>query len=305
MLRLTEHDGRGAVDGRAGFLMNTTTGTTVPAGPRLGVAVPPRGPDHDAAAMSFFVPLLSCAGGLAFGSFATVVAHRVPRGESLVAGRSQCPRSGATITARDNIPVISWLLLRGRCRHCGEPISSRYPVTELAMAVLFTVTGLILGTDDLGEFALGLLSCALLVVITLTDLERRVIPNVVLLGGTVIALAIMVATDPASLGTRALAAAAAGGFLFLVALVNPRGMGMGDVKLAAVMGLCLGRSVAPALVIGFAAGAMVGLMLIARRGAAARKQAVPFGPFLALGGIMGLWFGSDIVDWYLSTFFHA
>lgn len=255
--------------------------------------------------MNPFVPLLSCVGGLAFGSFATVVAHRVPRGESFVAGRSECPRCGATITAQDNIPVISWLLLRGRCRHCGEPISSRYPLTELAMAVLFTGTVLILGTDDLGELALGLLFCALLVVITLTDLERRVIPNAVLVGGAVIALAIILATDPASLGTRAIAAAAAGGFLFLVALVYPRGMGMGDVKLAAVMGLYLGSSVAPALVIGFAAGAVVGLMLIARQGAAARKQAVPFGPFLALGGVVGLWFGSDIVNWYLSTFFHA
>jgi leader peptidase (prepilin peptidase) / N-methyltransferase len=255
--------------------------------------------------MNPFVPLLSCVGGLALGSFATVVAHRVPRGESFVTGRSECPGCGATITARDNIPVVSWLLLRGRCRHCGEPISSRYPLTELAMAVLFTGTVLILGTDDLGELALGLVFCALLVVVTLTDLERRVIPNAVLLGGAVIALVIVVPTDPGSLGTRAIAAAAAGGFLFLVALAYPRGMGMGYVKLAAVMGLYLGRSVAPALVIGFATGALVGIALIALRGASARKQAVPFGPFLALGGIVGLWFGADIVHWYTSTFFHA
>jgi leader peptidase (prepilin peptidase) / N-methyltransferase len=255
--------------------------------------------------MNPFVPLLSCVGGLALGSFATVVAHRMPRGESFVTGRSECPSCGATITARDNIPVVSWLLLRGRCRHCGEPISSRYPLTELAMAVLFTGTVLILGTDDLGELALGLVFCALLVVVTLTDLERRVIPNAVLVGGAVIALMILVATDPGSLGARAIAAAAAGGFLFLVALAYPRGMGMGDVKLAAVMGLYLARSVAPALVIGFAAGAIVGIALIALRGASARKQAVPFGPFLALGGIVGLWFGADIVHWYTSTFFHA
>lgn len=255
--------------------------------------------------MNPFVPLLSCVGGLAFGSFATVVAHRVPRGESFVSGRSECPSCGATITARDNIPVISWLLLRGRCRHCGEPISSRYPLTELAMAALWTATVLVLGTDDIGQLALGLVFCALLVVVTLTDLERRVIPNVVLLGGAVIGLGIVLATDPASLGTRAIAAAAAGGFLFLVALAYPRGMGMGDVKLAAVMGLYLGHSVGPALVIGFASGALVGLALIAIRGASARKQAVPFGPFLALGGIVGLWFGNGIVDWYLTTFFHA
>lgn len=255
--------------------------------------------------MNPFVSLLSCAGGLVFGRFATVVAHRVPRGESFVSGRSECPGCGATIAARDNIPVLSWLMLRGRCRHCGEPVSSRYPLTELAMATLFTGTVLILGTEDLGELALGLVLCALLVVVTLTDLERRVIPNAVLVGGAVIALGIVLATDPASLGTRAIAAIAAGGFLLLVALAYPRGMGMGDVKLAAVMGLYLGRSVAPALLIGFATGALVGLTLIARRGASARKQAVPFGPFLALGGIVGLWFGSGIVDWYLNTFFHA
>jgi leader peptidase (prepilin peptidase) / N-methyltransferase len=142
-------------------------------------------------------------------------------------------------------------------------------------------------------------------VITLTDLERRVIPNAVLLGGAAIALTIVLATDPASLGTRAIVAIGAGGFLFLVALAYPRGMGMGDVKLAAVMGLFLGRSVAPALVIGFATGALVGIALIALRGGAARKQAVPFGPFLALGGIVGLWFGGDIVNWYLGSFFHA
>ena len=255
--------------------------------------------------MNPIVSLLSCAGGLAFGRFATVVAHRVPRGESFVSGRSECPGCGATIAARDNIPVLSWLLLRGRCRHCGEPVSSRYPLTELAMAALFTGTVLILGTDDLGELAPGLVLCALLVVVTLTDLERRVIPNAVLVGGAVIALGIVLATDHASLGTRTIAAIAAGGFLLLVALAYPRGMGMGDVKLAAVMGLYLGQSVAPALLIGFATGALVGLTLIARRGASARKQAVPFGPFLALGGIVGLWFGSGIVDWYLSTFFHA
>jgi leader peptidase (prepilin peptidase)/N-methyltransferase len=249
--------------------------------------------------------ILFVPAGLILGSFATVVAHRLPRGESFVAGRSRCPHCGVQIAAYDNIPVVSWLMLRGRCRSCREPISARYPITELAMAVLFAATVLILGTDNAGQLALGLVFCALLVVITLTDLERRVIPNTVLLAGALVAVAIVAATDPGSLDTRAIAAAAGGGFLFLVALAYPRGMGMGDVKLAAVMGLYLGRAVAPALLIGFAAGALVGLAMIARRGATARKQAVPFGPFLALGGIVALWYGSDIVDWYLNTFFHA
>jgi leader peptidase (prepilin peptidase) / N-methyltransferase len=255
--------------------------------------------------MNPVVPVLSAIGGLALGSFATVIAHRVPRGESFVTGRSKCAHCGATIGARDNIPVLSWLLLRGRCRQCGERISSRYPLTELAMAALFTATVLILGTDDVGELALGLAFCALLVVVTLTDLERRIIPNAVLIAGAVIAVTIAAATDVGSLDARAVAAVAAGGFLFLVALAYPRGMGMGDVKLAAVMGLYLGRAVAPALLIGFAAGALVGLALIARRGAGARKQAVPFGPFLAAGGITALWYGNQLVDWYLDTFING
>ncbi len=246
--------------------------------------------------------ILALPAGMIVGSFATVVAHRVPRRQSFIAGRSACPHCGATIAAYDNIPVLSWIWLRGRCRRCGEPISARYPITELGMAALFAATVLILGTDDPGELALGLVLCALLVIITLTDLERRVIPNPVLVAGAVIAVVIAAASDPSSLAERGLSAALAAGFLLLIALAYPRGMGMGDVKLVAVMGLYLGRAVAPALLIAFAAGAVVGLALIARRGGAARKHAIPFGPFLALGGVIGLWFGNAIVDWYLSTF---
>jgi leader peptidase (prepilin peptidase) / N-methyltransferase len=249
--------------------------------------------------------ILAVPTGMILGSFATVVAHRVPRGQSIVTGRSRCPRCGATIAAYDNVPVLSWLVLRGQCRRCGERISPRYPLTELAMAALFAATVLILGTDDVGELALGLALCAILVTVTLTDLERRVIPNAVLLVGALVGAGIAATSDPGSLPERALAAAGAGGLLFCVALAYPRGMGMGDVKLVAVMGLYLGRAVAPALLIGFAAGALVGLVLIARQGASARKQAIPFGPFLALGGIVGLWYGDAIVDWYLDTFFHS
>jgi leader peptidase (prepilin peptidase) / N-methyltransferase len=249
--------------------------------------------------------ILAVPAGLIFGSFATVVAHRAPRRESLVAGRSRCPSCGSSIAAYDNIPVVSWLVLRGRCRSCHAAIPARYPLTEIAMAVLFAATVLILGTDNATDLALGIAFCAMLVVITLTDLERRVIPNAVLIAGAVFAVVVAGAGDPSSLPDRAIAAVAAGGALFLVALLYPRGMGMGDVKLAAVMGLYLGRAVAPALLIGFAAGALVGLAIIASRGASARKQAVPFGPFLALGGVVALWYGNALVDWYLTTFFNA
>ncbi len=246
--------------------------------------------------------ILALPAGLILGSFATVVAHRVPRGESVAAGRSRCVSCGATIAAYDNVPVLSWLALRGHCRRCGARIPARYPITELTMAALFVATAVIVGTGDPAELALGLVFCALLVIVTLTDLEWRVIPNGVLLAGAVIGTVIAVATDPGSLAERGVAAAGAGGALLCVALAYPRGMGMGDVKLAAVMGLYLGRAVVPAIVIGCGVGAVFGLWLIARHGAEARKRTVPFGPFLALGGIVALWYGDAIVGWYLGTF---
>jgi leader peptidase (prepilin peptidase)/N-methyltransferase len=239
--------------------------------------------------------------GLLIGSFLTVVAHRVPRGESVVGGRSRCPACGAQIAAYDNVPVFSWLALRGRARCCGAPISPRYPLTELATGALYATTTLVLW-GDAGEIALGLAFVTMLVAITLTDLERRIIPNKILLVATGVGVALAAATDPGSLPERAIAAGAAGGLLFAIAFAYPRGMGLGDVKLAAVMGLYLGRSVAPALLIAFAAGSLVGLAMIARHGAEARKRAVPFGPFLAVGGVVGLLAGDQIVDWYLSTF---
>jgi leader peptidase (prepilin peptidase)/N-methyltransferase len=239
--------------------------------------------------------------GLIIGSFLTVVGHRVPRGESVVGGRSRCPGCGAQIAAYDNVPLISWLLRRGRARCCGMSISPRYPLTEVAVGLLFAATGLVLA-DDPAQLALGLVFVSTLVAVTLTDLEQRIIPNKILLFAAALGLAIVVPTDPASLPERALAALAAGGLLFAAALAYPRGMGMGDVKLAALMGLYLGRSVAPALLIAFAAGSLVGLALIARHGAAARKRAIPFGPFLAFGGVVGLLAGEQMVDWYLGTF---
>ena len=240
-------------------------------------------------------------GGLIAGSFVTVVAHRVPRGESIVGPRSRCPACGAQIAAYDNVPVLSWLLLRGRARCCGAAISPRYPLTELALGALYAATAIVLW-DDPGEVALGLVFVTTLLAVTLTDLERRVIPNRILIVAAVLGVAIAAATDPGSLPERAIAAAAAGGLLFGAALVYPRGMGLGDVKLAAVMGLFLGRDVGPAILVALLAGSLVGLAMIARHGAAARKQAIPFGPFLALGGVVGLLAGNEIVDWYLGTF---
>jgi leader peptidase (prepilin peptidase)/N-methyltransferase len=240
-------------------------------------------------------------GGMVAGSFISVVAHRVPRGLSIVGPRSRCPSCGAQIAAHDNVPVISWLLLRGRCRRCRDRISPRYPAVELGLGAAFLATVLVLW-DDPAQLALGLVFVATLAAITLTDLELRIIPNRILLASAIAGIAIAAAADPSSLPERGGAAVAAGGLLLLAALAYPRGMGMGDVKLAALMGLYLGSAVAPALLIGFLAGALVGLGLMVREGAAARKRGVPFGPFLALGGFIGLLAGNQLVDWYLSTF---
>lgn len=245
--------------------------------------------------------LVAFFGGLIAGSFVTVVGYRVPRGESIVGPRSRCTSCGAQIAAYDNVPVFSWVILRGRSRCCGERISARYPLTELALGALYAATVAVLW-DEPTEVALGLVFVTTLVAITLTDLDRRVIPNKVLLVAAVAGVAIAAIGDPSSLPERAIAAAAAGGGLFLVALAYPKGMGLGDVKLAAVMGLFLGRNVAPAILVALFAGSIVGLTMIARHGAAARKRAIPFGPFLALGGIVGLLAGNELVDWYLSTF---
>jgi leader peptidase (prepilin peptidase) / N-methyltransferase len=239
--------------------------------------------------------------GAIVGSFLTVVAHRVPRGESIVGPRSRCPRCGAQIAAYDNLPVFSWLLLRGRSRCCGEPISPRYPLTELAVAALFAAVALRFRHDP-GELALGLVFVSILVAVTITDLEGRVIPNRILLAGALLGTAVVAISDPGSLPERVAAAVGAGGVLFLAALAYPGGMGLGDVKLAATMGFFLGVEVIPAMMVALLSGTAVGVALIARHGQAARKRAIPFGPFLALGGIAGLFAGQTLIDWYLRTF---
>ena len=250
------------------------------------------------AAQIVFMALL----GLIAGSFLSVVAHRVPLGESIVAPRSRCPHCGTQIAAYDNIPVFSYLALRGRCRHCDTKVPATYPLLEAGLAAVF-VAILLRYPDDGIAIALSACLAATLAAITLTDLEHRVIPNRILIVSAIIGVALLVAGDRDALAEHAIAAAVAFAVLFLVAVVYPRGMGMGDVKLAGVMGIYLGKAVAPALLIGFAAGALYGLVLIARRGPEARKQAVPFGPFLALGGLIAIFAGPDIVDWYTDTFF--
>jgi leader peptidase (prepilin peptidase)/N-methyltransferase len=241
--------------------------------------------------------------GAVFGSFLNVVAHRLPRHESVVKPRSRCPACGAQIRPYDNVPVLSWLLLRGHCRDCGTRISPRYPLVEAATALL--CAGAVLSHGTAAGIALSVALILVLVPAALIDLEHRIIPNRLTGAGALLALALGSALDPAGEPTRLIAGAAAGGFLLLAALAYPGGMGMGDVKLAGVMGLFLGTAVAPALLIALLAGVLVGAAIIARKGAhAGRKTAVPFGPFLALGGIVAVFAGQPIVSWYAQHFIH-
>jgi leader peptidase (prepilin peptidase)/N-methyltransferase len=239
--------------------------------------------------------------GLLIGSFLNVVAWRLPRGESLVHPGSACPACRTPIKPYDNVPVVSWLVLRGRCRHCGAQISGRYPAVELTTAALYVAVAL--GRDGALEIALGLLLVTVLVPIALIDLDRRIIPNAITLPAAVAAVVAAAVIDVHFVPEQLIAGLAAGGFFLLAALLHPRGMGMGDVKLAGVLGLYLGRAVAPAIFVALIAGVLVGVLVVARKGAAeGRRTAVPFGPFLALGGIVALFVGEMLVDGYLARF---
>src|SRR5438270_1554287 len=238
--------------------------------------------------------------GAVVGSFLNVVAYRLPRSESLVSPSSRCPGCGTPIKPYDNIPVLGWLLLRGRCRQCRDSISVRYPVVEALTAAL--AVSVVLVKHSAYELALGLTLVVILVPIALIDFDHRIIPNKITLPAALVAVAIGLALHPSGVPEQLIGGAAAGGFLLIFAIAYPRGMGMGDVKLAAVLGLFLGREVGVALLVGVTAGTIVGAAVMARLGVAeGRKTAVPFGPFLALGGIVALLAGPPIVHWYLHS----
>jgi leader peptidase (prepilin peptidase)/N-methyltransferase len=241
---------------------------------------------------------LSALAGLVVGSFLNVVAYRLPRGESLVSPGSHCQSCGEPVRVYDNVPIVGWLLLRARCRSCGERISPRYPIVEALCAVL--AVAVVLVKHSAYDIVLGLSLVAVLVPVALIDLEHRIIPNKLTLPAAVAAVGIGIALGPSKVPEQLIAGAAAGGFLLVFALAYPAGMGIGDVKLAGVLGLYLGRSVAVALLVGIVAATVVGIAVVARLGVTrGRKTAIPFGPFLALGGLVGLLVGPAIVHWYL------
>jgi leader peptidase (prepilin peptidase)/N-methyltransferase len=240
--------------------------------------------------------------GLVIGSFLNVVAWRLPRGESLVHPGSHCPGCESPVRPYDNVPVLSWLLLRGRCRSCREPISMRYPAVELTTAALFAGVVAALWGEP-AKVVLGIVMVAFLVPIALIDLETKRIPNALTAPAAGLALVLGLAVDAGGQPERLLAALGAGLVFFIPAALNPKGMGMGDVKLALVLGLFLGRAVAPALLFALVAGTIAGIAVIAVKGLhGGRKTAVPFGPFLALGAVVALFCGEALMDGYLERF---
>jgi leader peptidase (prepilin peptidase)/N-methyltransferase len=253
--------------------------------------------------MDVLAAALAAVGGLAFGSFMGVVVHRVPLKESIVAPRSRCPNCGHQLSAADNIPVFSWLILRGRCRYCHVPISPRYPMGEALIAALWALAVVRLDAHpwDLLAFLPFLW---VLVALSLIDLETKLLPNRIVYPSVVVGIALLAITAALGPGLdawiRALGGMVAGaGAFFVIALISPAGMGMGDVKLAGLIGLYLGYlswgRVFLGFFLSFLIGAVVGIALMIA-GKAGRKTQVPFGPFMALGAILATLYGRPLLD---------
>jgi leader peptidase (prepilin peptidase)/N-methyltransferase len=244
--------------------------------------------------------------GLAIGSFLTVVVDRVPKKESIVSPRSRCPNCGAEIRNRDNIPVLSWLLLRGRCRSCRARVSARYPLLEAGTAATFAGVGVVY--PRIYVIAMLCAFCAVMLTVGAIDLELKIIPNKITYPAfpafaiaVVIGWAVGQDLDPIRAFIGALAY---GGAFLVIAFIAPRGLGMGDVKLTGLIGLVLGSL--GLRYVGVAAGAAVllgglggVLALLAGRG---RKSAIPFGPFLTAGALVAVFWGEPIATWYLRSF---
>jgi leader peptidase (prepilin peptidase) / N-methyltransferase len=254
--------------------------------------------------MSWLPIVIALVLGLAFGSFMTVAIYRVPEGESLVRPRSRCTRCGAPIRTADNIPVISWLMLRGRCRACGARISPVYPLTELACGALFVAVALVY--EDPWRSVLLAPFAGLMVAISVIDIHHRRIPNRLVYPAFVIAAAVIVVGDLAGGGLDALDAGiglfAYGLGLMIIALISPKGMGMGDVKLAGLVGLVLGSIGLDLVAVAAGMGILLGGVgaIVALLAGASRKSAIPFGPYLAAGAVIAVFVGRQIADAYLN-----
>jgi leader peptidase (prepilin peptidase) / N-methyltransferase len=245
--------------------------------------------------MNFAPAAVAFFPGLAIGSFLNVVAARIPLRRSIVHPGSACMSCNAELAWYDNVPLLSFAVLRGRCRHCSAVIPWRYPLVEAVTA--FLIAGCVLKFGVTWDAAVAALFCAALVAVSATDIERFVIPNRVVLPAAAAVLAAQTLLHPSVEWTAGGFGASA--FLLLAALAYPAGMGMGDVKLALLLGAMLGRTVPVALMGGMLAALVPSVVLLARHGSAARKMRIPFGPFLALGGVVALFAGHILLNAYL------
>lgn len=245
--------------------------------------------------------------GLVIGSFLNVVIWRVPRGESVVSPPSACPACGSPVRPRDNVPVLSWILLTRRCRDCGAPISARYPSVEAGTAALFAVTAASIGLS--WELPAFLYLAAVSVALALIDIDVHRLPDTIVLpsylvGGALLAGASLVNQDYGQILRAAIGMAALWLLYFVLALVYPGGMGFGDVKLAGVLGMYLAwlgwAELAVGSFLAFLLGGVVGGVLMAVK-RAGRKSKIPFGPFMLLGAYGGIFFGDAVAGWYLGT----
>jgi leader peptidase (prepilin peptidase)/N-methyltransferase len=238
--------------------------------------------------------------GLCVGSFLNVVIARVPEGRSIVSPGSACPLCGGPIMWFDNIPLVSYALLRGRCRRCGAPISPRYPIVELVTGLLFVLAGWERGLGS--DLVPALVLLAALVAITAIDLDRQLIPDVISLPGIAVGLLLSTITGRPWWLDSLVGVLGGGGIFFLIIVASRGGMGGGDMKLGAMLGAFLGwKLVLVAILLAVLAGGAVGIGLLALR-RKGRKDAVPFGPFLALGGVVSLFWGGPLLEWYLGVF---
>jgi leader peptidase (prepilin peptidase)/N-methyltransferase len=238
-----------------------------------------------------FLAVVAVFFGLVVGSFLNVVIHRVPLRQSIVWPSSQCPKCGAPIKSFDNIPLLSYLLLRGKCRECRARISPRYPLVEGLTGLLFGLAAYEFG------FSLALVPAlvfvAVLIVLAVTDLEHRLLPNAIVLPATIVGLVLSIAVDPERWWGYVVSTVAVAAGLFALVFAYPRGMGMGDVKMGGMLGAFLGPYAALAVFIGALVGALVGGALMAA-GKMGRRTALPFGVFLAVAGVLVLFVGEDI-----------
>lgn len=237
--------------------------------------------------------------GLIIGSFLNVVIYRIPRKLSLVRPGSHCPECKEKIKFYDNIPLLSYLVLKGRCRYCSARIPIKYPLIEIATAVFFIANYVFFGLTFMT--LLGTIFCCILIIVTMIDIEFRIIPNVLILPALVIGLLINIFLVKEVWWKPLAFSAGSFVFMLIIHLIYPKGMGLGDVKFSAVLGAFLSQAVVVGLFIGFLFGSLFGLVMIIvkkRR----LKQTIPFGPFLSLGSLFALFWGRYILKWYLSFF---